>query len=80
MMGRTLVFLGFSFSDQDDHLLDAICRGKRAEQIAISIDATDPDGGYRARAHVKLEARLRPDHLEIVFYDRDSANCWIHYN
>jgi hypothetical protein len=73
-VGVSLVVYGWSFRDEDDHILDALSRG-RLKRIAVSIYTPDREWRTtreRVRAKVKkaFSAKTRP---EVLFFDSASV-------
>jgi len=63
-------------SENDDHLLEAICRGETT-RFAVAVD---PGWGRLAEHQASIRRRLnefsrRPP--DVVFFDWHSAGCWI---
>lgn len=76
-LGETIVIYGWSMSDTDDHLLDAICQ-KRPASFAVSVRPNSPQlAEFCTRTSAKLEARVGRKRLELLFFDATSAGCWI---
>lgn len=78
-IGQTVVVHGSSFSDEDEHLLDAVCSGRRKpRRFAVSSNPDSPlDAAYRGRVEAKLGMRLGKDGFRLFFYDWRSPGCWV---
>ena len=77
-LSGSLVVYGWSFSDQDQHILDAIARGN-LNRIAISVYKKDKDWELFCGTIVdKIERKPRIKNCEICFFDAESMDCWIH--
>lgn len=75
--GPTIVLHGWALHDQDDHLLQALCRG-RPERFAVGVDPGSSGlAEFCGRVESKLERRLGRGRFELVFYDRESEGCWL---
>lgn len=75
-LGKSIVLHGWSLSDDDDHILWAICRG-HPRRIAVSVDPNSIERAqYCGIVQTKLQSRLG-DRFELIFYDRNSAGCWV---
>lgn len=74
----TLFIHGHSLANNDQHILDAIVRGKFA-QICVSLFG-DPESSsnkaIRERAHALAERRGEKKPLVVQFYDAESAMIW----
>lgn len=73
-VGVSLAVYGWSFRDEDDHIVEALSRG-RLKRIAVSIHTNSQDWRTtrkRARAKVKeyFPARRRP---ALIFFDSASV-------
>ena len=73
-VGVSLAVYGWSFLDEDDHIVEALSRG-RLKRIAVSIHTNSQDWRTtrkRARAKVKeyFPARRRP---ALIFFDSASV-------
>jgi hypothetical protein len=76
-LGESIVVFGWSMGDQDDHLLDAICRGK-PHRFAIAVDpAANNLEGVEAKFKHKLKTKLGTERPDVVLFDRSSEGCWI---
>lgn len=76
-LGESVVVYGWSIGDNDDHLLDAICRRRCVHRFAVAVNPTaDNLGEFKARVHRKLSARLGRDSFDLTFFDRGSERCW----
>jgi hypothetical protein len=76
-LGQSVVVFGWSIQEQDDHLLDAICRGP-VRRFAVAVDPAKVDlAEFQARVRRQLSERLAPDGFELTFFDRGSHGCWI---
>lgn len=76
-LGESVVVFGWSVSENDDHLLDQVCRGA-VHRFAVAVDPEEADlGEFEAMVHRKLEERLGRNRFELMFFDRSSGGCWI---
>lgn len=76
-LGNSVVIFGWSMSDQDDHILKAICRGN-SSKFAVSTRRNSHDGEEtRARTIRKLRDHLGENHFELQFFDANSSGCWV---
>ena len=75
-LGESLAIFGWSLSDQDDHLLSAICRN-RPKRIAVSVRKHSSRlEETMARTKRKLDQHLSEDRYELFFYDAASSGAW----
>lgn len=82
-IGGTLFVHGLSFSDNDDHILDAIVHN-RVTKLMVSLFGDPTDAGNRAiiqRVEALKQRRLdatahRPRAIDVEYYDAASANVW----
>ncbi|MDR4468846.1 MAG: DUF4917 family protein [Nitrospira sp.] len=79
-LGSHITIFGWSMSDKDDHILEAICRGK-VEAIAVSVmrSKSKLDDDERCReitSTVRKSANGR--RIEVVFFEAESLECWQH--
>ena len=73
-LGEGLVVYGWSFNEQDQHVLDAI---KRTKRMAVSVFTDQPDSAQQAFCHHVLNAvgRSLPG-TEVTFFYSRSPGCW----
>jgi hypothetical protein len=74
-LDRALFFYGWSFSENDIHILDAIFRGEVAKcAVAVSPDSNK----YREKMERirRLIVERQPD-AKIDFFKRGSSGCWV---
>lgn len=77
-LGQSVVILGWSMGDADDHLLDAICKGGDVERFALAVRPGDPSlDEFTAIVHRKLTDRRGRNTFEVTLFDRSSAGCWV---
>lgn len=82
-IGGTLFVHGLSFSDSDDHILDAIVHNK-VTKLMVSLFGDPTDAGNRAiiqRVEALKQRRLaltanRPRATDVEYYDAASADVW----
>lgn len=76
-IGHSVVTFGWSMSEQDDHLLKAMCKGQ-IRRFAVSVL---PDSDHLdemcARVERRLREELKSNHFELQFFDANSPGCWI---
>ncbi len=76
-IGETVVIYGWSMEDQDDHIVEAICK-KNPRKIAVSLYTDDPEHTVtREKIKNKLRSRLGR-RLQIYFFDAQNEGCWIY--
>ena len=76
-LGESVVVFGWSMSENDDHLLNAVCRGD-AWRFAVALDPAAPNRDeFVATVRRKLSEQLRRNRFELTFFDRGSQHCWI---
>lgn len=76
-MGESAVVFGWSMSDNDDHILDAICSGT-TNRFAIAVNpASATLSEFKAKVRRKLNERLGSDRYTVKFFDRGSEGCWL---
>ncbi|MCK4391808.1 DUF4917 family protein [Candidatus Bipolaricaulota bacterium] len=76
-LGESVVVIGWSISENDDHLLNQAC-GNGARRFAIAVDRDAENlREFQAMVHRKLEERLGRNRFELMFFDRSSQGCWI---
>jgi hypothetical protein len=78
-VGRTIAIYGWSLGDNDQHILEALFKGN-IEKVAVSV-RNGPgleEKCSEMRRKIKKQALERGRNLEPVFFDADSAGCWIH--
>jgi hypothetical protein len=76
-MGDSVVVFGWSLHENDDHLLDAVCRGV-PRRFAVAVNpAAGELNEFQAMVRGKLGARLGRNRFELTFFDRTSQGCWI---
>jgi hypothetical protein len=80
-LGDTIAVYGWAAKGNDRHILDRLLRVKK-EAIAISVHV--PTAGDLERHCRDIEVsirnavnRMRTDEPEILFFDAESAGCWI---
>jgi len=76
-VGDSVVTFGWSLQDNDDHLLEAICKST-ARRFAVAVDpkAAKLDE-FEAMARRKLADRVGRNKFELILFDRASSGCWI---
>jgi hypothetical protein len=78
-LSDSLVIYGWSMSDQDQHILDALGRATVLKEIAISVYREDENWEtfcYEANERIR---RLRGIwQCKLHFFDAQSKGCWIH--
>jgi hypothetical protein len=76
-LGDSVVVFGWSLHENDEHLLDAVCRGG-PRRFAMAVD---PAAGNLAELEAgilrKLSDLLGRNKFELTFFDRRSPGCWI---
>lgn len=76
-LGEAITIFGWSFSDNDDHLLDAICSGSPF-RFAVSVNPNANNlEEHEAKIKRKLKDRLNNGKFELYLFDRNSKGCWI---
>jgi Domain of unknown function (DUF4917) len=76
-LGESLVLFGWSISDQDNHVLNAICRSS-PKRIAVSVGRSSARRKDMIdRTKRKLNKLLRRNTYELVFFDRESSGAWV---
>ena len=75
-LGENLVVYGWSFDEQDQHVLNAISANP-PKRMAVSVFTGQPDGDQQAFCHQVLKAAgpSLPD-TEVKFFDSRSPGCW----
>lgn len=74
---RSLVIYGFSFSDNDDHILKAIAKNK-IKRVAVSVYSSQEESeknNFLSWAEYKLKRFLGKD-IKIIFFESNSPGCW----
>jgi len=75
--GDSVVMLGWSLRENDDHLLDALCCSTALRfAVAVNPGAATLDE-FEAMVRRKLAERLGPNRFELTFFDRASGGCWV---
>ncbi len=76
-LGESVVTLGWSMGENDDHLLEAICR-RGTRRFAVAVDPnSDRLAESQANVRRRISGLLREELGEVVFYDWTSPGCWI---
>lgn len=74
----SLAIYGWSFGDQDEHIVDALAKG-RIKEIAISVHKKEDDWeDYCDKVRAKIIGVSRLKNCEIDFFDAQSKDCWIY--
>jgi hypothetical protein len=74
----TLLVYGWSFSDGDDHILEAL-KVNNLRRIGISVySGVEPSEQQTFCLEVSAKIRKYFGDIEPVFFDSQSAECWIH--
>lgn len=74
----SLVVYGWSFGDQDQHILDALSRG-RLKEIAISVYTKNKNWeSHLDEVMDKIERIPRIKDCTVHYFDAESERCWIH--
>lgn len=76
-LGETVVIYGWSFSDQDDHIIRAICKGS-PRRFAVSVLRHS----YRldeffTQVQQKIDAYSGRNRYELLFFDASSRGAWV---
>ncbi len=75
-IGETLVIYGWSASEQDKHIINALLSNKTLKKIAISINTQRGDVYEKCN---RFHKNFKPNkEREICFFDAASKGCWIH--
>lgn len=78
-LGSSLVILGWSLSDNDLHILNAISI-EEIKKVAVSVlrgVKNDDEIGHKCeKTKLKLEEKLNRT-IEVVFFDVESHGCWV---
>ena len=73
----SIVIFGWSISENDIHILDAICKGQPS-RIAWAVNPTAANLPIQtARLRLLLSERLKNPSFELILFDRNSPGCWI---
>jgi hypothetical protein len=75
-LGDSLVFYGFSFADNDDHVLEALARKQPPKLVAVSVFTGAPDGDQQAFCHHVLKKTASWKNCQVKFFDHASSGCW----
>ena len=75
-IGPSLVVYGWSFDDQDRHVLSAIAK-KRPARMAVSVYTGQSQADQQAFCHnvSGTISRFMPN-TSVKFFDSQSAGCW----
>ncbi len=76
-LGQNIVVFGWSFSENDIHLLKAILKNPSLERIAISVYDIDNYNDFSSRVEDMIRQESRDREIEILFYKAQSEGCWI---
>lgn len=76
-MGASVVLFGWSMGVNDQHLVDAICRGT-VRHFAVAVDPADPGlEEFQAYAYRLISDRRHGMGFGVFFFDRGSAGAWV---
>ena len=76
-LGESVAILGWSMSDQDDHILPVLCRSG-FRRIAVSVRPQSPRlAETMARTQRKLDQNLGQNRYELFFFDAASSGVWV---
>lgn len=76
-LGSRIVFFGWSVSEQDEHILKAICSNEGLRAVAVSVIVTDDVDEKCSIIEKRIEKYANTEKLEIVFFDAKSNGCWV---
>lgn len=77
-LSGSLVVYGWSFSNQDQHILDALSR-RNLKEIAVSVYKKDKEWeSFCDRIIDKIRRQPRFRLCRIDFFDAESTGCWIY--
>jgi hypothetical protein len=78
-LGRDVVIYGWSFGENDNHILSKIKDGE-IERIAVSINCIDKDERTIEDIIIEKKRRLRPffPNADLFFFNAQSNNSWIY--
>lgn len=78
---ESVTVYGWSMTETDDHLLDAIAENPKLKRLAISVYTADSAHGEKCAVLTeRIKKRANKNPVEIMFFDSLSENCWIHSN
>lgn len=79
-LGKSIVIFGWSFSDNDIHILRAILRNSYLERLAISVYDENNFGSFSSEVQRKIRQVKQEisnnNELEILFFRAQSNGCW----
>ncbi len=76
-LGEDIAVYGWSVSDQDDHIIRAICK-RRPRRLAFSVRRNSPQlDDMCNRVQRKLDAHLGRNSFELFFFDAASSGAWV---
>ena len=79
-LGKSIVIFGWSFSDNDIHILRAILRNSYLERLAISVYDENNFGSFSSEVQRKIRQIKQEisnnNELEILFFRAQSNGCW----
>lgn len=75
-LGKRLVIFGWSLSNNDSHIVKAICKGGLTE-VAVALVTSEPNLEER-RAEIKRKINNASNHrsITVIFFDANSRGCW----
>jgi hypothetical protein len=76
-LGSNVVVFGWSMSDQDVHILDAICSNTALKVLAVSVRMHGDIESRCNQIEKKIRAASGDMKREVVFFDPESEGCWV---
>lgn len=76
--GDSVAIYGWSLDENDKHVAERICKGRKRIAISVYRNATSNGDADSWCESVEKKIHAIDKDVEIDFYDAESAGCWIH--